>query len=213
MLCPAINLKLSTSLIPVELPESDYKAWVRKVGGIAAKLKAHPGYNSDSYTKTWYAKGAPGATLPTVKRGSSVKDQQQAQSSEPSTTVDAEGDTQMTGINQLAALLVNAIGRAQKKEKKKSQGNQVTSASNLAGSDKPRAKWITTEEQATLKAAGKCFRCKKKGHMGAHCPDFRPARPPGSHVNATRARTKELSSSEEDSESCSSDSNSKSEKE
>ena len=52
MLCPVINLKLSTSLIPVELPELDYKAWVRKVGGIAAKLKAHPSYNSNSYTKT-----------------------------------------------------------------------------------------------------------------------------------------------------------------
>ena len=119
----------------------------------------------------------------------------------------------MTGINQLAALLVNAIGRAQKKEKKKSQGNQVTSASNLTGSDKPRAKWITTEEQATLKAAGKCFRCKKKGHMSAYCPDFCPARPPGSHINATQTRTKESSSSEEDSESCSSDSDSESEKE
>ena len=76
MLCPVINLKLSTSLILVKLPESDYKAWVRKVGSIAAKLEVYPGYNSDSYTKTWYAKGAPGATLSTVKRGSSVKDQQ-----------------------------------------------------------------------------------------------------------------------------------------
>ena len=119
----------------------------------------------------------------------------------------------MTGINQLAALLVNAIKRAQKKEKKKSQGNQVTSASNLTGSNKPRAKWITTEEQVTLKAAGKCFRCKKKGHIGAHCPDFRPARPPGSHINAMWTRTKELSSSEEDLESCSLDSNFESEKE
>ena len=52
MLCPAINLKLLTSLIPVKLPELDYKAWVRKVRSIAAKLKAYPGYNSDSYTKT-----------------------------------------------------------------------------------------------------------------------------------------------------------------
>ena len=75
MLCPAINLKLSTSLIPVELPESDYKAWVRKVGGVAAKLEAHPGYNSDSHIKTWYAKGVLGATLSTLKRGLSLKDQ------------------------------------------------------------------------------------------------------------------------------------------
>ena len=75
MLCPAINLKLSTLLIPVELPKSDYKAWMRKVDSITVKLEAHPGYNSDSYTKTWYTKGAPGTTLPTVKRGLSIKDQ------------------------------------------------------------------------------------------------------------------------------------------
>ena len=51
MLCPAINLKLSTSLIPVDLSELDYKAWVRRVSRVAAKLEAYPGYNSDSNTK------------------------------------------------------------------------------------------------------------------------------------------------------------------
>ena len=60
MLCPAINLKLLTSLIPVDLPKSDYKAWVRKVSRVVAKLEAYPSYNSDSNTKTWYTKGAPG---------------------------------------------------------------------------------------------------------------------------------------------------------
>ena len=57
MLGPAINLKLSNSLIPVDLPESDYEAWVKKVGRVAAKLEAHPGYNSDGNTRTWYMKG------------------------------------------------------------------------------------------------------------------------------------------------------------
>ena len=71
MLCPAINLKLLTLLIPVELPESDYRAWVKKVGSVAAKLEAHPGYNSDSHTKTWYIKGAPGITYPLAGRKSS----------------------------------------------------------------------------------------------------------------------------------------------
>ena len=75
MLCPVINLKLLNSLILVKLPESDYKAWVRRVSGVAAKLEAHPGYNSDSHTKTWYAKGAPGATHLSSKKGSSPKDQ------------------------------------------------------------------------------------------------------------------------------------------
>ena len=213
MLRPAINLKLSTSLIPVELPESDYKAWVRRVSSVAAKLEAHPGYNSDSHTKTWYAKGAPGATHPLSKKGSSPKDQQQAQGSEPSTTVDAEGDIQMTGINQLAALLVNAIGRAQKKEKKKTQNNRAVSTNSIAGSDKPRAKWISSEELAKLSQAGKCFRCKKKGHLGNQCPDFRPAKPPSSQVNSTGTNAKEPSDSEGDFESCSSDSDPESEKE
>ena len=74
MLCPIINLKLLNLLISVELPESDYKAWVRRVSGVAAKLEAHPGYNSDSHTKTWYAKGAPGMTYLVMKKGLSPKD-------------------------------------------------------------------------------------------------------------------------------------------
>ena len=75
MLCPVINLKLLTSLIPVDLPESDYKAWVRRVSRVAVKLEAHPGYNSDSNTKMWYAKGAPGITYPIIGRKlSSPKD-------------------------------------------------------------------------------------------------------------------------------------------
>ena len=49
--------------------------------------------------------------------------------------------------------------------------------------------------------------------MGAYCPDFCPARPPGSQINVMQAGTKELSSSEEDLESYSLDSNFKSEKE
>ena len=52
MLCLAINLKLLTSLIPVKLPKSDYRAWVKKIGSMAIKLEAHPGYNSNSHTKT-----------------------------------------------------------------------------------------------------------------------------------------------------------------
>jgi hypothetical protein len=210
MLRPAINLKLSTSLIPVELPEADYKAWVRKVGNVAAKLEAHPGYKSDSQTKTWYAKGGSGVTYPTAKRRSSSSgDQKQAQGSEPPAMVDTDGDTQMSGVNQLAALLVNAIGRAQKKRKRKTHSNLTASTNSVAGSDKPRAKWISSEELAKLAGAGKCFRCKKKGHIGNQCPDFRPAKPPGGQVNSTGTKAKESSDSEEDFESCSSDSDPK----
>ena len=185
MLRPAINLKLSTSLIPVDLPESDYEAWVKMVSRVAAKLEAHPGYSSDGNTKTWYVKGAPGVTYPMTGRKSFPRDRPQTQSNESSATVDADGDTQMSGINQLATLLLNAIGRAQKETKKKARSNKTDSTVNPAGSDKPRAKWITPEEQAALMTAGKCFRCRKKGHVGIHCPDFRPARAPSSRVNTT----------------------------
>jgi hypothetical protein len=113
MLRLAINLKLSTSLIPVDLSESDYNVWVKQVSRVAAKLEAHPGYNSDGNTKTWYAKGAPGVAYPmTGRKPSASKDRPQTQSNRPPAMVDAEGNTQMSGINQLAALLVNAIGRA-----------------------------------------------------------------------------------------------------
>ena len=208
MLRPAINLKLSTSLIPVELPELNYKAWVKKVGGVAAKLEAHPGYNSDSHTETWYAKGAPGVTYPTADRGSSpAGDQKRTRSDDPSVTVDGDGDIQMSGINQLAALLVNAIGRAQKSKRRNTQNNQPVFTNSVAGSDKPRAKWISSEEMAKLAEAGKCFRCKRRGHVGKQCPDFRPAKPPSGQVNSTRPKARESSDSEEDFESCSSDSN------
>ena len=124
MLCPTINLKLSTSLIPVDLPKSDYKVWVRRVSRVAAKLEAHPGYNSDSNTKMSYTKGAPGVThLMIGRKLSSPKDQPQTWNNKPPTIVDAEGNTQMSGINQLAALLVNAIGRVQK-EKREKEGPQ-----------------------------------------------------------------------------------------
>jgi hypothetical protein len=207
MLRPAINLKLSTSLIPVELPESNYKAWVKKVSGVAAKLEAHPGYNSDSHTRTWYAKGAPGVTYATTDGGSfPAGDQKQTRSDEPSVTVDADGDIQMSGINQLAALLVNAIGKV---ERSKGKNAQHVPTSSVAGSDKPRAKWISSEEMTKLVAAGKCFRCKRKGHVGKQCPHLRPAKPPGSRVNSTRSKARDLSDSEEDFESCSSDSDSK----
>ena len=76
---------------------------------MAAKLEAHPGYNSDSHTKTWYAKGAPGITYPLAGRKSSAS---KTRDSELTAIVDADGDTQMSGINQLAALLINAIGKA-----------------------------------------------------------------------------------------------------
>lgn len=208
MLRPAINLKLSTSLIPVELPELNYKAWVKKVGGVAAKLEAHPGYNSDSHTETWYAKGAPGVTHPTADRGSSpAGDQKRTRSDDPSVTVDGDGDIQMSGINQLAALLVNAIGREQKSKRRNTQNNQPVFTNSAAGSDKPRAKWISSEEMAKLAEAGKCFRCKRRGHVGKQCPDFRPAKPPSGQVNSTRPKARESSDSEEDFESCSSDSN------
>ena len=47
----------------------------------------------------------------------------QTQNNEPSTMVDAEGDIQMSGINQLATLLISALGKAQKEEKKKKARN------------------------------------------------------------------------------------------
>ena len=160
-------------------------------------------------------KGAPGVAHPvTGGKSSSSGARPQTQNNEPSTMVDAEGDIQMSGINQLATLLISALGKAQKEEKKKKARNNKTGPTvNFAGSDKPRAKWTTAEERATLMTEGKCFRCRKRGHMGIHCPDFRPAKSPGSRVNAAGTKTEESSSSGEDPGSCSSDSDANSEKE
>ena len=49
--------------------------------------------------------------------------------------------------------------------------------------------------------------------MGTYCPDFYPARPPGSQVSTTGTKTQESSSLGEDFELYSSDSNADLEKE
>ena len=182
---------------------------MRKVSSVAAKLEAHPGYKSDSHTKTWYAKGALGMTHPTAKRGSSSRDQRQAQDNKPPATVDIDSNIQMSGVNQLAALLVNAIGKVQKKKRRETHSNQTTSTNSVAGSDKLYTKWITSEEMVELARAGKCFCCRKKGHRGNQCLDFCPAKRPGGQVNSTGTKAKEPSDLEEDFELCSLDSDSK----
>ena len=37
--------------------------------------------------------------------------------------------------------------------------------------NKPRFSRISDSEKASLKAAGKCFICKEKGHLARNCPD------------------------------------------
>ena len=204
-----INPKLANALVPVDLSDNDYAKWVKAVRRVAGRLESRPDYKSDRHTETWYLKVA-SIPAPSSRNGSTSSPKgQKAQESQASPKTDADGDIQMSGVNAIMmssmAALINSLNG------KGGRGRERTPKEKPAGKDKPRAKWISQEEMGQLTEEKKCFRCKKTGHVSRNCPDFRPAKPPGKRVNATR--TKEVNDSEDSSESCESSSESDSGKE
>jgi hypothetical protein len=172
----AINPLLRDRLVTKDLPEDDYPEWIKQVRKVASKLQDLPEYKKGSGTKTWYLKSYSG-----YSSGPSKKDSSRNQGG-GTTTMDVDGDTRMTGVNGI-------------------QGDRSGSSSRgrRAGSDKPRAKWLTKEETERLREKDKCFRCKRRGHFTRDCPDFRAAQKPSPKINATSSKGKEDSSDPEDS--------------
>ena len=50
---------------------------------------------------------------------------------------------------------------------------------------------LTNDERATLRQEGKCFKCRKKGHMSRDCPDRASQAQSGTTKEETREETKE----------------------
>jgi hypothetical protein len=61
--------------------------------------------------------------------------------------------------------------------------------------DRVRARQITTDERTELMKAGKCFTCRKQGHLSRDCPQ----RPPHPCINA-RASTSQVRIEDDDEE-------------
>lgn len=99
----AINEKLSSALIDVDLPDDDYDGWVSRVRKTASRLEARQGYVTESHTSTRYLEKLNTALLrPFVERSFS-----ESSKPKPSPQLDADGDVQMSGVNLVA--LINAL--------------------------------------------------------------------------------------------------------
>ena len=61
-----------------------------------------------------------------------------------------------------------------------------------------RARKIDAEERTELMKAGKCFTCKKQGHLSCNCPQ-RPPQCPRTNVHAsTSSQIEEVNSNDEE---------------
>ena len=96
-----INTTLQTALITADLPEDNYAQWKKRVAVMAGRLESLPSYRPKgaTHTKTWHVGGGSSSGKSHLIATDPVQGQR----------VDAEGDTQMGGINAIVAAVVNAM--------------------------------------------------------------------------------------------------------
>ena len=61
-----------------------------------------------------------------------------------------------------------------------------------------RARRIDADERTELMKAGKCFTCKKQGHLSRDCPQRPPQRPRTNARASTSAQIEEVNSDDEE---------------
>ena len=61
-----------------------------------------------------------------------------------------------------------------------------------------RARRIDAEERTELMKAGKCFTCKKQGHLSCNCPQRPPQHPQTNACTSTSAQIEEVNSEDEE---------------
>ena len=61
-----------------------------------------------------------------------------------------------------------------------------------------RARRIDAEERIELMKAGKCFTCKKQGHLSHDCPQRPPQRPRTNARTSTSSQIEEVQSEDEE---------------
>lgn len=153
----SLNSKFKSCVVPLALPEN-YDAWVTEVTRIANRYEAMTDWcprNAKADDKQSYFTGE--------ERVNKVDVRTLAQEERP--VVDGEGDTIMSGINKIQAL--------------------IASLQNVKSNDRhrpkrylPPAPWRSKEEFEKLRQDGKCVRCCQTGHAWRECPSFGRANRP-----------------------------------
>ena len=177
-----LNDRLTDLLMTVTLSDENYTLFVKEVRTIAGRLESRENYVpkiGPRYTKTWYISRLGNAPS---NSGNSTGHVQRAFTSMHQEVTppyhDADGDTQMSGVNGIStsalAAIINAV-------------NSQTQSRNKGANKKPPAPWRAREEYTALRAAGKCTRCAQKGHWHKNCPSFTwPVRPAAVNAASTR---------------------------
>jgi hypothetical protein len=168
-----INAKLSNALITVNFPDNDYQSWITRTRKIAAKLEARSGYVINRNVTIWFIK---------KEESSAFFSRPQIAKSSPEQpnipTTDSNGDIQITEVNNaiinLFTTLINQLDNKRQSPPNREK-NKSSKSFGKAGKTKARARWIPTSEASELIENGRCFSCKKKGHIVRKCPKYRPA--------------------------------------
>jgi hypothetical protein len=85
----------------------------------------------------------------------------------------------------LFTTLINQLNN-KKQSPPNRERNKLSKSFEKTEKTKARARWVPTSEASELIENGRCFNCRKKGHIARECPEYRPAsRPAG--VNHTTA--------------------------
>jgi hypothetical protein len=140
---------------------------------IAAKLEARSGYVTSRNVTTWFiTKGGSSAFFFRPQTARSSPEQ-------PNTSIiDSDGDIQITGVNNamvnLFTTLVNQLDNKGQNPPNRGR-NKLFRSFGRAGKTKIRARWVSISEASELIENGRCFSCRKKGHIARKCPEYRSA--------------------------------------
>lgn len=167
-----LNETLEKALIGIDLPpDDDYAQWVSKVRDVAGRLESHQKRNF-------------------IKSGNEIYRPAYLTNQNPS--IDADGDTIMTGVNALLALLNNNDQSSKGNLSLASLGKNNNFRQNNNGKDtRPRAPWRSQDEFQKLLSLGVCVRCGKAGHYSARCPTFRAAIRQRVNISSSRVEVEE----------------------
>jgi hypothetical protein len=93
-------------------------------------------------------------------------------------TTNSDVDIQITEVNNaiinLFTTLINQLGNKRQSPPNRRR-NKSSKSFGKTGKTKARARWIPTSEASELIENGRCFNCKKKGHIARKCPKYQPA--------------------------------------
>jgi hypothetical protein len=136
-------------------------------------MEARSGYITSRNVTTWFIK----------KKGFNAffsRPQTARPSPEQSNTLitNSNGDIQITEINNaiinLFITLINQLGNKGQSPLNRGR-NKLSKSFGKTGKTKARARWVLILKASELIENGRCFNCKKKGHIARKCPKYRPA--------------------------------------